>query len=233
MLKLFDLAGRDTRLRFSPFCWRSKMALAHKQLAFETVPWRFTDKEAIARSGQERVPVLVDGAAWVHDSWHIALHLDRAYPDRPALMRTDGERAAARFVNAWSDLTLHPALRPLVLLDVHNAAAEQDRGYFRQSREQSVGTTLEAFCADRAAPRQGLAKTLAPLESALTDTAWLGGEQPNYADYVVFGSLQWAHTVSGTTFLDADTAVARWFERLLDLHDGFARRAPTVRDLAA
>ena len=26
----------------------------------ETIPWRFTDKEVIAFSGQDRVPVLVD-----------------------------------------------------------------------------------------------------------------------------------------------------------------------------
>ena len=37
------------------------MALAHKGLAVETIPWRFTDKAALAFSGQERVPVIRDG----------------------------------------------------------------------------------------------------------------------------------------------------------------------------
>ena len=55
---LYDLAGAEDDRRFSPYCWRSKMALAHKGLEVKTVPWRFTDKEAIRFSGQGRVPVL-------------------------------------------------------------------------------------------------------------------------------------------------------------------------------
>ena len=34
-ITLYDLAGAETDRRFSPFCWRTRMALAHKGLAFE------------------------------------------------------------------------------------------------------------------------------------------------------------------------------------------------------
>jgi Glutathione S-transferase, N-terminal domain len=67
-LHLYDLAGAQVERRFSPYCWRAKLALAHKSLAFDTIPWRFTDKDAIAFSGQGRVPVLVDGDRIVFDS---------------------------------------------------------------------------------------------------------------------------------------------------------------------
>ena len=40
-ITLYDLCGQDDR-RFSPFCWRTKYALAHKGLAFETVPVSFS-----------------------------------------------------------------------------------------------------------------------------------------------------------------------------------------------
>jgi glutathione S-transferase len=60
-LQLYDLAGAEPERRFSPYCWRTKMALAHKGLPFDTIPWRFADKDVIAFSGQGRVPVLVDG----------------------------------------------------------------------------------------------------------------------------------------------------------------------------
>lgn len=233
MLKLFDLAGRDANLRFSPYCWRTKMALRHKDLAFETTPWRFTEKETIGKSGQGRVPVLIDGEQWVHDSWQIALYLDRSYPDRPALMKTDADRAAAHFMNSWCDLTLHLALRHLVLLDVLKAVAEKDQSYFRTSREKALGTTLEQACGDRAANLAGFLKTFAPAEAALSATRYFGGAQPNYSDYVLFGSLQWSNAISGTTFLPDGSAGAGWFEGMLDLYDGFARKAPTVRDLAA
>ena len=49
---MYDLAGADPALRFSPYCWRMRMALAHKGMPVETIPWRFTDKAAIGFSGQ-------------------------------------------------------------------------------------------------------------------------------------------------------------------------------------
>ena len=51
-LQLYDLAGAEPERRFSPYCWRIKLALMHKGLPFDTIPWRFTDKEAIAFSGR-------------------------------------------------------------------------------------------------------------------------------------------------------------------------------------
>jgi glutathione S-transferase len=60
-MQLYDLAGADLERRFSPYCWRIKLALMHKGLPFDTIPWRFTEKRAIAFSGQGRVPVLIDG----------------------------------------------------------------------------------------------------------------------------------------------------------------------------
>ena len=48
-LKLFELVGTDETRPFSPFRWRTRMVLAHKGLAADAIPWRFTEKEAIAR----------------------------------------------------------------------------------------------------------------------------------------------------------------------------------------
>ena len=89
-LQLYDLAGAEPERRFSPYCWRTKLALMHKGLPFDTIPWRFTDKDVIAFSGQGRVPVLVDGDRVVFDSWTIANYLEDAYPDRPSLFGGDG-----------------------------------------------------------------------------------------------------------------------------------------------
>ena len=50
-LKLYELVGTDPSRPFSPFCWRTRMALAHKGLSAETIPWCFTDKAAIAPHG--------------------------------------------------------------------------------------------------------------------------------------------------------------------------------------
>src|SRR5712691_1815235 len=97
-ITMYDLAGIEADRRFSPFCWRSKMALAHKGLAFETVAWRFTEKDKLPTPNAGRVPVIVDGDRVVHDSTTIADYLDEHYPERPSLFGGEIGRALTRFV---------------------------------------------------------------------------------------------------------------------------------------
>src|SRR5271154_7506387 len=127
--QLYDLAGAEPERRFSPYCWRSKMALMHKGLPIDTIPWRFTDKDVIAFSGQGRVPVLLDGDRVVSDSWTIATYLDDAYPDRPSLFGGEGGRAATRFVNAWADGVLVGEIVRLIVTDIFAHLAEKGRPY--------------------------------------------------------------------------------------------------------
>jgi hypothetical protein len=99
---MHDLAGADPDLRFSPYCWRIRFALAHKGLPVETIPWRFTETEAIAFSGQARVPVIRDGDKVVFDSWSIAEYLEETCP-APAIFGGPIGRSHALFINAWAD----------------------------------------------------------------------------------------------------------------------------------
>ena len=56
-MRLFDLAGSEDDRRISPYCWRIRFALTHKQLTFASVPWRAEEKQVIAFSGQGQVLV--------------------------------------------------------------------------------------------------------------------------------------------------------------------------------
>jgi glutathione S-transferase len=56
----------------APIAGSRRMALVHKQLPVETIPWGFTEKSAIAHSTQERMPVIEDKERMVADSWKIA-----------------------------------------------------------------------------------------------------------------------------------------------------------------
>ena len=96
--QLYELCGSDPARVFSPFCWRSRMALAHKALDFESVPWRFTETDRLAFASHDKVPVLVDGDRVVADSWAIAQYLDEAYPEAPSLLH--GRPVPYRFVAA-------------------------------------------------------------------------------------------------------------------------------------
>ena len=223
---MYDLAGADPRLRFSPYCWRIRMALAHKGLEVETIPWRFTEKQAIAFSGQDRVPVLIDGEEVISDSWEIAGYLDAAYSDRPALFGSADARGAALFIRRWCEGQLHPALVRLIVADIVKILHPDDVGYFRESREKALGARLEDICAAREDHLQALHGVLTPLRLTVKDLPYLGGETPAYADYIVFGALQWARCSSPQELLPEGDPVAAWFARLLDLYDGLGAKAP-------
>ncbi len=136
-VRMYDLAGANPAVRFSPYCWRARMALAHKGLDVETMPWRFSDKEAIAFSGQGLVPVVRDGDTIVHDSWAIAEYLDKTYPDRPRLMDGEQGHALANFARHYAQNVLSPILFKSIVLDLFNAIDPGDRPYFRESRESA------------------------------------------------------------------------------------------------
>ena len=224
-LRLFDLAGEDDELRFSPNCWRTRLALAHKGLAVDTVAWRFTEKDAIAPSGQGKVPVLVAGQRWLHESWDIAEYLEDHYPQRPSLFGCAQGRASARFVNQWASDVLHPAVARCIIADIPPALHAKDRHYFRTTREAAFGRSLEAIGAERGAALATLRQTLAPLRGVLARQDFIAGAQPAYADHAAFGAFQWARVLGTPQLAASDDPVAAWVERMLDAYGGLARAA--------
>ena len=227
-LRLYDLAGANELARFSPNCWRVRLALAHKQLPVETVVWRFTDKAAIAFSGQGKVPVLVDGDRCVVDSWVIADYLEDTYPDRPSLFGGAVGRSLARFVNQWTSETLHPAIARAIIPDLAKILHPQDMDYFRTTREAAFGTTFENLATARVANIETLQRVLQPLNSTLGQQAFLAGDTPSYADHVAFGAFQWARVSSPISLIPSNSSIATWRERMLDAYDGLARATPAA-----
>lgn len=199
------------------------MALAHKGLEAEIIPCRFTDKDKIAFSGQERVPVLRDGDNAVSDSWRIACYLEDTYPDRPSLFGGEIGRGEAHFINAWMDRSVHARLIRLVVKDIYDHVQPEDRDYFRASREKRFGATLEDIQGARDDERGGFIAALGPLKAILRDQPYICGSSPAYADYIVFGGFQWSRSISPYAIIDVDDPVYDWRGRMLDLFDGLAR----------
>ncbi len=223
--QLFDLACANQRIFFSPYCWRTRMALRHKGLDVEILPWHFTEKDRIAAFGDIRVPVLVENGRQISDSWQIACHLDAAYPDTPPLMADGAARARATFVSAWCAATLFPLLVPLAVPGVFEIIAEKDKPYFRESREARFGCRIEDLSTDFEAECAALEQALTPAADALGESPYLAGDTPDYADYVLFGTLMWPYTVAPSDVINWESQIGRWFARLLDAHGGFARSA--------
>ena len=225
-IRLFELAAADTNRRFSPYCWRSRLALAHKALDVDTIPWRFTEKDAIAKSGQGRVPVLFDMDRVVSDSWTIAEYLEDNYSERPSLFGGPQARSLTRFINAWVDSVVNAALIRVLLTDIYAHLHEKDREYFRASREKRFGMSLEQVSADRATSVIRIRESLDPARTVLAKQPYVAGKIPLYADYILFGSFMWARSISSFQLLSHDDPIYAWRERMLDLFDGLGRRAP-------
>jgi glutathione S-transferase len=225
-IRMYDLAAAEADRRFSPYCWRTKLALAHKQLEVETIPWRLGDKPLIAFANWERVPVIVDQSKPVVDSWAIATYLENTYPARPSLFGGPAGLGLARFYNVWADTVLNPALTHFLVLDVYNRLAPSDQPYFRRNREDRYGVTLEEYCKNREERLPAFKQLLEPLRQTLATQLYFGGEMPLYPDYIVFGSIMWPRCISPFRLLDAGDPINEWSERLLGAFGAILSNAP-------
>lgn len=213
---MYDLAAADSALRFSPFCWRARFAIAHKRLALETIPWRFTEKEAIAAFGSERVPVIIDQGKAIHDSWKIAEYLEAAYPDRPSLFGGAVGHGLARLICNWADFALHPLILRAIIDAIFAILHEKDRAYFRASREARFGKTLEQLAEEAPEAAKLAGKALDPFRRTLSEQRFLSGDEPFYADYSLAGTFQWIKAVSPAGFMDADDPLTRWHAAVMN-----------------
>jgi glutathione S-transferase len=167
MIELYELAGEDPEHRFSPYCWRIRLALAHKGLEPVTIPWRLHETRLLPGApGNATVPVLVDDGVVLGGSTAIAFHLEEAYPNGPSLFGGPGGEAHGRFVLAWADLVLIPSLFPILAPAVFAHLHPADRAYFRASREKRLGMTLEEAARRREGLLVGFRAGLAPLRAA-------------------------------------------------------------------
>ncbi|WP_013325009.1 glutathione S-transferase family protein [Gloeothece verrucosa] len=218
MIKLYDLAAADDNQRFSPYCWRVRLALAHKGLPVEIIPWRLTEKSVIAFSNQGLVPVIVDGETVVNDSWKIAEYLEQKYPE-PSLFGGSQAQALTLFIKHWNDGVLAPSLFPLVILDIYKNLDPKDKPYFRENREQRLGKTLEEFANPSDEQLSLFRANLEPVRKTLNTAAFIGGDQPNFADYIILATLQLGYTISPLKFLEPNDPVFAWREQILALYN--------------
>ena len=223
MLELWELGGRDD-CRFSTFSWRTRLALHHKGLPFAVHPVAVSDKAAIGFSGQSKVPILKHDGHVIPNSWAIALYLEKEFPERPTLFGGEVGQTLTHVFNVWADRELIPALIPFLMRDVLDCVREADGAHLRRQIESAMKKSLEELSAGREQAVQAFRRKLQPVRKALETRDYLGGAAPTYADYILFGLLQWARVVSPAKVLEDGDVVAAWFERVLDLHDGVGRK---------
>lgn len=222
---LYSLCGADPDCRFSPHVWKVVMALGHKGLDFEEVPTPFLEIKTREGGFSPTVPLISDNGHLIRDSFDIAVYLEDKYPDRPSLFGGEGGKALSRAIEGYSQFVVQSALAKIVVKDIHDLLTPSDQPYFRQSREARLGRSLEEIDAASPAEIAAFPARLEPMRHVLKHQPFIGGSTPLFADYILFGALQWARIVSPKQVLPADDTVTDWFERCLDLHDGRGRSA--------
>ncbi|MBT3930004.1 MAG: glutathione S-transferase family protein [Rhodospirillaceae bacterium] len=222
-IRLYDLVGRDDR-RFSSNCCKTLYALAHKGLACETVPTRFTDISSIGDGSFSTIPVIEDGDTRLGDSWEIAMYLEATYPDAPSLFGGAAGIEYARFIARWVETRTHPLVMTMIVHDIYEGLDPADQPYFWESRTKRLGRPIDEVPVGREDRLPELRARLEPIRRIVADQLFLGGTSPIYADYVAMASFIWARKTSPFALVDAGDPVHAWMHRCLDLYGGLLRQ---------
>lgn len=220
-MKLYELIGRDPKNGFSPFAWRTKMALAHKGLTCETIGLRFTEiKETLSFAESKTVPVLVDNDNIISDSWNIACYLEKQYPEKPSLFGGEAGKTAAKLLgHQIARPLLMPLFRTLVA-DIYSVIDDCDKEYFRETREPRIGCTIEEAAKDFEGSLKTFQTNLLPYSDYLSNADFLCGEQAAYSDYVLYGVFLWARATSDKNLIADEDTINAWLKRMDGLYDG-------------
>jgi glutathione S-transferase len=126
------------RFPFSTNVERVALALAHKGLEVESVWIDPADRSEIVRiSGQELVPVLVDGDRVVADSTAILEHLEERFPEPPLYPADPARRAELRLFVDWFNRVWKAP--PNLIVD-EEAKAEPNRERIVELEAQLAGS---------------------------------------------------------------------------------------------
>ena len=218
-ITLYDLQV-STGATISPFVWATKFAVAHKGFDLDIVEGGFTGIMDRTGGKTERLPAIVDDGKWVLDSWGIVEYLDATYPDRPLLIPHESVAAMTKGLDAWFwGAAIGPWMRSYCG-DYRDICYEHDKEYITSTREVMLGGDLAELQKGREDRLPAISASLEPLRMILREHDFLGGSQPNYADYRIMGGILWLASLAQTPALAADDPLRGWIERVRALYGG-------------
>ena len=129
------------------------------------------------------------------------------------------------FIKHWTEQVLQPAVLRVIVADLVVHLHEKDRIYYRETRERRLGARILDLARDRVGNLERLRTALQILRLTLAVNPYLGGREPNFADYIVFGAFQSARVCSDISLVEPDDLLCEWRHRMLDAYDGLAGKA--------
>ena len=198
MLKLYDFPE-------SPYCQKTRIVLAEKDLSYDLVP---VDLKAGEQKRPEflklnpfgKVPVLIDDEMIVYDSTIINEYLEDEYPHPPLLPSDSSARARVRTFEDYADNAFIP-VTGIILNELRKPEAERDADKLANARQQ-------------------VQRMLAVIDGSLAGRQWLAGTF-SLAD-VAFASRVVILPALGVELDPQWKNVASWIQRLnqrASIHD--------------
>jgi glutathione S-transferase len=153
MLKLYDYSE-------SPYCQKTRIVLAEKDLSFEIVP---VDLKAGEQKRPEflklnpfgKVPVLIDDEMIIYDSTIINEYLEDEYPHPPLLPADSSARARVRSFEDYADNAFIP-VTGIIMNELRKPEGERDAEKLANARQQ-------------------VQRMLAVIDGSLAGRQWLAG----------------------------------------------------------
>lgn len=216
MRTLYELCGAESDRLFSAYAWRVRLAMGLKELDFTSKPTPFTEIPGILDGSYTKVPVLVDGEKVLSESFDICTYLEKTYPDTPSLFGGNGGRENAALIDNLIVTGLYPTITRLIVRDIAEKLSPVDHAYFRSTREQRLGGTLEDIQRGRDKERERLATFLKPYRRRLEVAPFLGGQTLLFSDIALAASFCWAKATSSYDTLHGDPVFGAWFESVLE-----------------
>ena len=198
MLKLYDSAE-------CPFCQKTRIVLAEKDLSFETIP---VDLKAGEQKRPEflklnpfgKVPVLIDDEVIVYDSTIINEYLEDEYPHPQLMPQDSAARARVRTLEDYADNAFLLVTGQL-MHELRKPEGERDQQRLQNARQQVM-------------------QMLAVIDGSLAGKSWLVGNF-SLAD-VAYAPRVVILPALGITLDPEWRNVAAWIQRLnqrASIHD--------------
>ncbi|KAG5652519.1 hypothetical protein H0H81_004750 [Sphagnurus paluster] len=215
-ITFYDIPCKVTDKSWSPNTWKTRYSLNFKRLPFDTTWVEFPDIPAVskkigalptsAKAGapHHTLPAIHDPStgSTIADSVLIAEYLDATYPDTPKLFPPGTRALQLAFIDAFM-LRLRP-IQEFVMLPIYNILNPASEGFFRSTREETFGRTLEQIAPTGAAGeeqwaklKEGLGVVHGWLEKGKADGPFVLGQEPAFVDFFLASYIQWLKVIWG------------------------------------
>lgn len=231
----FDLASKKPEWPWGPNNWRTRYTLNYKGIPYDTEWIEFPDIAPKSKAlgippgetdhlgnPQYCVPAIWDPTTQtgISNSYEIAKYLDRAYPNTPPVI-FDG-------IDEWYDeivaipRTVKSMARFVVPLMYEQVLNEASRPYFKKTREEAFGCTLDELKPQNEEERKRLWEVdvkggFEAIDEWVSDrgkrqSTFFRGEEPCYVDFALGGYVMWFKLLFGEESEKWKDISERWNE---------------------